>query len=58
MKALRRLLRIILGVLRELADQNAYARYLARHGVVHSPTEWRRFTEHRFHAKYSQTKCC
>jgi hypothetical protein len=25
---------------------------------VHSASEWKHFTEHRFRTKYSQGKCC
>jgi hypothetical protein len=58
MKTLRRVGAIILGILREIADQNAYARHLKHCGVQHSPSEWKRFTEHRFKMKYSQGRCC
>ena len=58
MKTLRRFGTIVLGILRELADQNAYARHLEQHGVQHSPAEWKRFTEHRFREKYSRARCC
>ncbi len=58
MKKLYRFGRIILSILREIADQNAYARYLAYHGLAHSPAEWRRFTEHHLKVKYGQAKCC
>jgi hypothetical protein len=58
MRTLRRARRIIVGILRELADQNAYKRHLAHCGAAHSPEEWKRFTEHRFRMKYSQGRCC
>jgi len=58
MKSLRRVFRIVLGILREIGDQNAYARHLAHCGVEHSAAEWKRFTEHRFKMKYSQSRCC
>jgi hypothetical protein len=53
-----RLLRLVLALLRELADENAYQRHLAAHGRKHSGEEWRRFSEQRLRAKYSQAKCC
>ena len=53
-----RFLRIILSILREIGDENAYARHLAAHGVPHSGAEWRRFTDERFRAKYARAKCC
>ena len=34
-----RFLRIILSILREIGDENAYARHLATHGVPHSGAE-------------------
>ena len=58
MKALSHLGHLILSILREIADQNAYARHLAYHDVQHSAAEWRRFTEHRLRMKYGQAKCC
>jgi hypothetical protein len=55
---MKRAARLILALLRELADENAYARHLAAHGVVHSGEEWRRFSEARLRAKYQRAKCC
>ena len=50
--------RIIIGLLRELSDENAYHRHLAAHGVAHSPQEWRRFSDNRMRDKYQRAKCC
>ncbi len=50
--------RILLGLLRELADENAYQRHLAAHGRTHSGAEWRRFSEQRLVAKFVRPKCC
>jgi heme oxygenase len=58
MKALRQLGALVLALLRELADENAYQRHLAAHGRAHSGEEWRHFTEHRLRAKYARAKCC
>jgi len=58
MRTLRRIREIVAGILRELGDQNAYARHLKNRGAVHSAEEWKHFTEHRFRTKYSQAKCC
>jgi len=55
---MRALWRIVTGLLKELADENAYQRHLAAHGRVHSGAEWRRFSEERLLAKYSRAKCC
>ena len=49
---------LFVSLLRELADENAYARHLAAHGRTHSPEEWRRFSEERLRAKYMRAKCC
>ncbi len=58
MKTVKEFGRVILGILRELADGNAYARHLAHHGTTHSAAEWRRFSEHRMRSKYARAKCC
>jgi len=58
MSCLRKLGRLVAGLLRELADESAYQRHLEQHGRAHSGVEWRRFSEARLRAKYSQPKCC
>ena len=45
------------SLLRELADENAYARHLAAHGRTHSAAEWREFCEERLNSKYARAKC-
>jgi hypothetical protein len=55
---MRRFARLVMALLRELADENAYARHLAAHGRTHSGEEWRRFSETRLQAKYQRAKCC
>lgn len=55
---MRRIGRLLLELLRELADENAYARYLAREGRPHSPDAWRKFCDRRLREKYGQPKCC
>jgi hypothetical protein len=49
---------LILALLREIGDENAYRRHLAAHGCEHSGAEWRRFSEERMAAKYARAKCC
>ena len=49
---------LILALLREIGDENAYQRHLAAHGREHSGAEWRRFSEERMRAKYARAKCC
>ena len=51
-------LKLLLQILREIGDQNAYARHLETYGTVHSGAEWRRFSDERFRAKYQKAKCC
>jgi hypothetical protein len=49
---------ILVGILREIADENAYERHLAAHGRSHSGEEWKIFCDQRLRAKYSRAKCC
>ncbi len=58
MTLLRQFARGVRDLLREISDQNAYARYLATRGVEHSGEEWRRFSDQRFRTKYQKPKCC
>ena len=55
---MRAFFRILLGILREISDENAYERHLRVHGAAHSGEEWRRFSEERLRAKYARAKCC
>ena len=55
---MRRVASLLLAILREIADENAYARHLAAHGRPHSGEEWRRFSEERLAAKYTRARCC
>lgn len=58
MKAWRGVLRIVVGILREISDESAYQRHLRARGVRHSGEEWRRFSEDRLKQKYQRAKCC
>ena len=58
MTRLRRFGSLVLALLRELGDENAYRRHLESHGRQHSGAEWRRFSEERMRAKYARAKCC
>ena len=55
---MRRLFRMIYMLLREIGDENAYARHLAEHQLADSPGEWRRFSDARLRSKYARAKCC
>jgi hypothetical protein len=50
--------RILLGILKEISDESAYARHLAHHRRTHSGEEWRKFCEERLRGKYQQSRCC
>jgi hypothetical protein len=56
--ALRKAGRLLLALLRELADESAYERHLKTHRRAHSAAEWRLFSDQRLKAKYSRAKCC
>lgn len=49
---------LMLALLRELSDENAYQRYLAAERREHSAEEWRKFCETRLREKYFRPKCC
>jgi hypothetical protein len=49
---------LVLGLLRELGDEAAYARYLEARGETHSAERWRAFSDQRLRAKYVRPKCC
>jgi hypothetical protein len=55
---MRRFGRLVVALLRELADENAYARHLHHHGLKASGEEWRKFSDERMRAKYLRAKCC
>ncbi len=58
MRALASAWRLLVGLLRELSDENAYRRHLEAHGLEDSGDAWRRFSSEHFRAKYVRPKCC
>jgi hypothetical protein len=58
MSRLKALCSVIVGILKELSDESAYARHLKSHGRQHSGEEYRRFAECRLRQKYQRAKCC
>ena len=55
---MRAFLRGLLALLREIGDENAYARYLSAEGCMHSAEAWRRFSDERLARKYQRAICC
>jgi hypothetical protein len=58
MTFLRQFVAMVKGIVDEIADQNAYKRHLAFHGVEHSADEWRRFCDEHWEAKSKRGRCC
>jgi hypothetical protein len=58
MNHLRRLAAFAAALLRELADESAYHRYLRYSGAPDSAEEWRRFSDQRLKARFTRPKCC
>jgi len=58
MTALRNLYTILRGIVNELSDQNAYARFLKAHALEHSPDAWRHFQDEHWEAKSRRGRCC
>ncbi len=55
---IRRAARLLLAILRELADENAYQRYLSARGLAPSAQAWRCFSNARLAARFERPKCC
>lgn len=49
-------IKLLLAALREIFDENAYARFLAAHRLASSPAAYRQFLEHRFSG--APRRCC
>jgi hypothetical protein len=58
MRHVRKAARLLLALLRELGDENAYRRHLAAHGRQHSRREWQKFSQERLHWRFVHPKCC
>ena len=58
MKHLRSFLNILIATLREIFDENAYQRFLARTGSTTSPQSYRAFMQERDAAAASKLRCC
>lgn len=58
MRFLHQLGAILKGILDEIADQSAYRRHLAHHGLAHSAAEWRKFSDERWEQQSRRGRCC
>lgn len=56
MTHIKRIASLILALLREIGDENAYQRHLE--GRPPSGEEWRKFSDGRHRAKFARAKCC
>ena len=55
---IQRALCLCMAVLREIFDENAYARFLAREGMVSSRAAYAAFLRERDAAAQRRPKCC
>ncbi len=55
---MRRAARLLLAILREIGDENAYQRYLMLHQIPASGAAWRQFSEERLRMRYARARCC
>lgn len=53
-----RLLALARDVLREIFDEAAYSRYLARHAAAISPDSYRDFLREEQQARECKARCC
>jgi len=58
MNRVKQLFRLLRSLLKEIADENGYARYLASTGKTHSGREWRAYIDARHNRKFKNAKCC
>lgn len=58
MRILQKMAALLAGLAKELADENAYRRYLAAKGKEASGEEWRLFSDARLRRKYQNGRCC
>ncbi len=55
---MKKFFEILRGIIDELTDQSAYKRHLAAHGAMHTPEEWRRFSDERYKTTSTRARCC
>jgi len=52
------LIRLLLSILREIFDESAYTRFLARHSISSCPNAYAAFLREHLTAKARRPKCC
>lgn len=55
---LRRAFELVFATLREIFDESAYARFLARTGMTPGAASFRAFQNEREHAHAAKPRCC
>jgi hypothetical protein len=50
--------RLLIAALREIFDEAAYARFLARHGLKTSPTAYAEFLRESKEGRAPKPRCC
>jgi hypothetical protein len=58
MRQIKVVLEVVLAMLREIFDESAYARYLARTGTVASRDSYGAFLAERRAAELRRVRCC
>ena len=58
MTLIRKIASTLLATLREIFDESAYERFLARQGVASSVSSYARFCQEREAAKARRPRCC
>jgi hypothetical protein len=49
---------LLANILREIFDENSYARFLARTGLANSPSAYAEFLRQEAHLRERRARCC
>jgi len=55
---MREAAKVVLAALREIFDENAYARFLAAHGIANSREAYAHYLRETNHARERRARCC
>jgi len=58
MRKLRKLASVVVAILREIFDESAYQRFLARHSLASSVTAYASFLRESEQARARRPRCC